>query len=459
MTDLNKATALNPRSAIALDFRGDAYLAGDDANHAIADFNEALRIQPDFVAAYAGRGQAYEKTGADAKAKTDYEKAISLPGEADVALARPAQQLARARLAALAEAEATHAKMAAGVAVTEATNARAKAEADARAKADAEKEAAAIEARVKAEVEARTKAAADAFKARLETQAAADARARADADAKAKSEFEARAKAEFEARVKAEVEARAKAVVEAAQAKSAALIPPPGNRVALVIGNSNYREVATLPNPERDAEAVAAAFRKIGFQTVFAERDLTREKFLAALRAFEDKAENADWAVVYYAGHGIEIGGVNYLIPVDAKLRADRDVQDEAITLDRVLLATERAKKLRLVILDACRNNPFLARMQRTMASRSIGRGFARVEPEGGTLVAYSARDGQVAQDGDGAHSPFTQALLRNIVRPQLEINMLFRQVRDEVRAATNDRQEPFTYGSLPGESFYFVAK
>jgi uncharacterized caspase-like protein len=97
--------------------------------------------------------------------------------------------------------------------------------------------------------------------------------------------------------------------------------------------------------------------------------------------------------------------------------------------------------------------------MQRTMASRSIGRGFARVEPEGGTLVAYSARDGQVAQDGDGDHSPFTQALLRNIVKPQLEINMLFRQVRDEVRTATSQRQEPFTYGSLPGESFYFVAK
>ncbi len=461
VSDLNKALALNPRSAVALDFRGDVYLAREEADRAMADFTEALRILPDFVPAYVGRGQAYEKKSAVAKAKADYEKALSLPTAGDAALARPAQELARVRLAALAAGEATAAKIVAGAAMKDATDARAKAEAEARAKAEAEKAAAALEARIKTEVEARTKVAADAERARLETQAAAEARARAEAEARAKADFEARARAEFEARVNAEVDARAKAIAEAAQAKAGALIPPAGNRVALVIGNSNYREVATLPNPQRDAEAVAVAFRKLGFQTVYAENDLTREKFLAALRAFEDKAETADWAVVYYAGHGIEIGGVNYLIPIDAKLRADRDVQDEAIPLGRVLQATEQAKKLRLVILDACRDNPFATRMKFTVASRSVSatRGFARVEPEGGTLVVYSARDGQVAQDGEGGHSPFTQAFLRNVVKPRLEINMLFRQVRDEVRAATNQRQEPFTYGSLPGEGFYFVAK
>jgi tetratricopeptide (TPR) repeat protein len=227
-------------------------------------------------------------------------------------------------------------------------------------------------------------------------------------------------------------------------------------RVALVIGNAEYRNVSKLPNPPRDADAIAASLRRVGFATVQVSSDLTRNDMIAALRAFEREAEKADWAVVYYAGHGIEVGGVNYLIPVDAALKIDKDVQDEAVPLDRVLSAIESAKRLRLVILDACRDNPFVTSMKRSIASRSIGRGLAQIEPDGGVLVAYAAKHGQVALDGDGANSPFVDALVKRLETPGLDISLLFRQVRDDVLAATRRQQEPYVYGSLPGEVLSF---
>jgi uncharacterized caspase-like protein len=177
------------------------------------------------------------------------------------------------------------------------------------------------------------------------------------------------------------------------------------------------------------------------------------------LRSFSALAEGADWAVVYFAGHGIEVGGVNYLIPVDAKLTNDRDVQFEAISLDQIMTTVEGARKIKVVILDACRDNPFAAQMRRTVATRSIGRGLSRVEPEGASLVVYAAKHGQTALDGAGSNSPFADALTKRIAAPGIEISKLFRLVRDDVLEATAGRQEPFTYGSLPGrEDFYFVA-
>jgi tetratricopeptide (TPR) repeat protein len=238
--------------------------------------------------------------------------------------------------------------------------------------------------------------------------------------------------------------------------------PPPelGRRVALVIGNSAYQAVAGLANPQRDADAVSAALKKLGFQTVRVKANLTRERLIAALRSFEAEAEKADWALIYYSGHGIEVGGVNYLVPVDARLRADKDVQDEAVPLDRVLSAVEATRKLRVVILDACRENPFLSQMRRTGASRTVGRGLSRVEPDVGTLIVYAAKHGEIALDGDGALSPFATALISRIDTAGLEIRRLFDLVRDDVVAATGRRQMPFTYGSVPGgEEFFFLPK
>ncbi|HKU06086.1 MAG TPA: caspase family protein [Bradyrhizobium sp.] len=232
------------------------------------------------------------------------------------------------------------------------------------------------------------------------------------------------------------------------------------SRVALVIGNSRYQSVAALPNSGNDAGAVARTLRAIGFQTVNLASDTSREVLVNELRKFAEKAESADWALIYYAGHGIEIGGINYLIPVDAKLASDRDVQFEAVALDQVLASVEGARKLKLVVLDACRINPFESKMRRTVATRSVGRGLTRVEPEGATLVVFAAKHGQTALDGTGGNSPFAQALVNRLATPDVEINKVFRLVRDDVMEATAGRQEPFTYGSLPGkEDFFFVSK
>ncbi len=231
-------------------------------------------------------------------------------------------------------------------------------------------------------------------------------------------------------------------------------------RVALVIGNSGYTKAPVLPNPRRDAEAVASALRRVGFQVVTLEADLTRDHFIDALRRFASKAEGSDWALVYFAGHGIEMDGVNYLIPVDASLATDRDVTFEAVPLGQILTAVDGAKKLRLVVLDACRNNPFLNQMRRTVASRSIGQGLGRVEPEAGTLVVYAAKHGEVALDGDQRNSPFVEALTNRILSPGIEVRRLFDLVRDDVIAATNRKQQPFSYGSVSGsEDFYFVSR
>jgi hypothetical protein len=234
-----------------------------------------------------------------------------------------------------------------------------------------------------------------------------------------------------------------------------------GTRVALVIGNGAYRSVARLPNPGRDAEAVASAFRRVGFRTVTRQADLTREKMNDVLRAFAAETERADWAVIYYAGHGIEVGGNNYLVPVDARLAFDRDVPFEAVPLDHLMNAVGGAKKLRIVLLDACRDNPFVNQMQRTAQGRSIGRGLAQIEPDAGTLVVFAAKHGQIALDGEAAqNSPFAAALVGRLTTPGLEVRRLFDHVRDDVIERTGRRQQPFSYGSLPGrEDFYFVAR
>ena len=170
-------------------------------------------------------------------------------------------------------------------------------------------------------------------------------------------------------------------------------------RVALVLGNSAYQNAPALANPVNDGSVIAAKLTEAGFDVVDSRHDLSASQTPRALRDFEDNARDADIAVVYYAGHGIEVGGTNYLIPVDAKLERDTDVYDEGLSLDRVLVSLEPAKQLRLVILDACRDNPFAKSMKHTVASRSIGRGLAKIEPTSpNTLIAYSAKAGSKAQ-------------------------------------------------------------
>ncbi|MFT4116603.1 caspase family protein [Bradyrhizobium sp.] len=231
-------------------------------------------------------------------------------------------------------------------------------------------------------------------------------------------------------------------------------------RVALVIGMSKYQEVPKLTNPANDADAMAALFRRAGFDLVEGEHDLGISGLRRAVRDFAEKARDAEIAVVYYAGHGIEMDGNNYLIPTDAKLLSDFDVQDEAMSLDRVLKAIEPAKRLKLVILDACRDNPFAKTMKRTIASRAIGRGLAEVEPNNSDmLIAFAAKAGAVASDGDGKNSPFASALVKHLTEPGLDLRIAFGRVRDEVLKSTGNRQEPFVYGSLGGDTLALVPK
>ncbi|UFZ06474.1 invasion associated locus B family protein [Bradyrhizobium ontarionense] len=249
---------------------------------------------------------------------------------------------------------------------------------------------------------------------------------------------------------------------ESKPAPVAALLVPrsPGRRVALVIGNSAYQNVPALPNPGRDAILVADALRRANFQMVTLQNDLNREQLVGALREFARQAESADWAVVYYAGHGMEVAGVNYLVPVDARIGSDRDVSLEAVSIDQVLNSAERAKRLRLVLLDACRDNPFASQMKRTMtvASRSVSRGLAQMEPDPGTLVVFAAKHGETALDGDAANSPFATAFVKNMQVPGVEVRRLFDNVRDDVMDMTERRQQPYTYGSVPGRvDFYFA--
>jgi tetratricopeptide (TPR) repeat protein len=392
--DYTHSIQLNPDFADAHFNRGNGYFNAGDLERAIADYDEVLRIDPSYVNAYINRGNAHRKQRDFDAAFADYAAALQLD---------PANDLAKAnRKQALAEQGKVKPKVAALPKLN-------------LPKVDAPK----LNA-----------------PAKVEAPQVAEPKPGAD-------------KAEPEVAV-----AKPEAPPESSKPPAIAVAE---RRIALVIGNSGYAAVAKLPNPQRDAEAVAEALRQAGFQDVMLGTDLTRAEIIQALNDFADRTTKADWAVVYFAGHGIELDGVNYIIPVDAKLKSDRDVQDEAVSLDRLASSVEGAKKLKLVILDACRNNPFVTDMRLTVASRAIHRGLARVEPSGGTLIAYAAKGGEEAVDGEEtANSPFAAALVTRLATPGLEVGKLFRLVRDDVLAATGHKQEPFVYGSLPGEVFFF---
>lgn len=222
--------------------------------------------------------------------------------------------------------------------------------------------------------------------------------------------------------------------------------------VALLIGNAKYKHTPRLENPARDVILLKDSLKSAGFDVLEVASDLSKEGLIKALRAFEDMSGGSDIALIYYSGHGMELGGQNYIIPVDARLNSDRDVEDETVSLDRVMRAVEGAARLRLVILDACRNNPFAATMRPGQMTRAVTRGLARIEPSAAnTLVAFAAKAGTVALDGEGKNSPFAASLSRHLVEPGLDVRIALGKVRDDVFGLTGGTQEPFVYGSLGG--------
>ena len=226
------------------------------------------------------------------------------------------------------------------------------------------------------------------------------------------------------------------------------------SKVALVIGNSAYKHASELANPKNDATAIAASLARLGFAVTKVD-DGDFNSIRRALLDFNRDVNGSEMAIVFFAGHGMEVAGENWLLPVDAELKTDIDAEQEAVSLRSVMRSVSKASRLGLVILDACRNNPFLTTMKRTSRTHLVNRGLIAVEPEGSVLVAYASRDGTISADGYGRNSPFTSALLNHIEKPGLEISFLFRNVRDDVLIATNREQEPFVYGSLSKEPIY----
>lgn len=231
-------------------------------------------------------------------------------------------------------------------------------------------------------------------------------------------------------------------------------------RVALVIGNSAYAHTTPLANPLNDARDMSAALKRTGFDVVEA-LDADKRKLDGALRSFADKLSAADVALFFYAGHGLQVGAQNYLVPTDAKLERERDLQFEAVSLDFVLrqMEIEREGKTTIVILDACRDNPLSRNLARSMGTRSasIGRGLAAASTGLGTFIAYATQPGNVALDGDGRNSPFTAALTRQIEAKGRNLTATMIEVRKQVVAATGGRQVPWDHSALTGD-FFFVA-
>ena len=238
-------------------------------------------------------------------------------------------------------------------------------------------------------------------------------------------------------------------------------------RVALIIGNADYEYVGTLKNTINDARDIGATLEMIGFDVTLV-LDATQTELIDALDEFAFRAETADLALIYYAGHGVEIQGVNYFIPVDAEIQSNQDIQRLAVSLDQVLEAVDAARVMRVVIIDACRNSPFSDLIDTSVSpdgtvaadgtTRGAGvAGLAAVDPDRGTLIAYAQRPGEVSLDGVGDNSPFAAALVNNLTEPGLEIGLMFRQVRDEVLAGTRNLQEPYVNNSLTGTPFFLA--
>ncbi|EBA14679.1 hypothetical protein RSK20926_01592, partial [Roseobacter sp. SK209-2-6] len=238
------------------------------------------------------------------------------------------------------------------------------------------------------------------------------------------------------------------------------------DRIALVMGMGDYQYLPPLQNTRNDATDMARTLERIGFDVTLS-LDASTSEMTQILDDFAFHSEVAELALIYFAGHGIEVQGENFLIPVDANVTSNRDVQRQSASLKQLLAAVDRARKMRIVILDSCRDNPLGDSIALSSTStqsspqedtRGGGGGMAAVDPDRGTLVAFAARDGQVALDGTGDNSPYAQALMQKMVQPNLEISLMFRQVRDIVLQKTGNLQEPHTYGSLTGVPFYLTS-
>ncbi|HWB46841.1 MAG TPA: caspase family protein [Hyphomicrobiaceae bacterium] len=416
ITDCSHAIELKPNYAFAFAARGAAYYYKRDYDRAIKDATKAIAFDPKLAAAYHMRGRAYAELGQLDRALAEIDRAIAIDPKSG--LAHNGRAL---------------------VLVKKGDDRRALEEYS-RAVALAPREA-------------------ESYANRAELYVKLGDQQKAIEDARTVLALPATSPFAREAQIKAAEMITRVAVQPARVPVSTPLVSPDrGKRVALLIGNSRYAGASPLRNPANDAHAIAVSLRSVGFSEVMEKYDLSLAEMSKILKEFGDHAQGADWAVIYFAGHGLEMNGTAYLVPVDAQLERDTHVADETIAVDRMLEKVDGARRLKLVILDACRNNPFVSRMVRSgSAARSIGRGLPALEPEGDVMVAYSTKHGTTALDGDGENSPYATALVQQIPVPNVDIRVMFGRVRDTVRKLTHNQQEPYTYGSIGGD-LHFIA-
>ena len=338
LLDYNAAIRINPRFKFAWFYRGRLFAGKGDHTRAIAEYSEVIRIDPDYGYAFNNRGLSYQQTGQTDRAVADFSEAIRL--------------LPRTTLAYNNRGNIYH---------LQGRYDQALADFNESLRNDPQHQSALVNRGMVFEKLG------EVAKARADFNAALAAPQKYDSAKWSMDKARERLAALDDTSIKT-VPATTTAVIA---------LPAPSSsndkRIALVIGNSAYENVAALANPVRDATLVAETLKLTGFNSVTLQTDLRKDALTEALREFARQAENADWAVVYYAGHGMEVGGVNYLVPVDAKIASDRDVGFEAVALDQVLNAAERARRLRLVILDACRDNPFANQMKHHDAGVALG--------------------------------------------------------------------------------------
>jgi tetratricopeptide (TPR) repeat protein len=490
IADAGEALRLKPDVAL-YNLRGSAYYDKGEYDIAIADFNDAIRIGPPSGIVFHNRGNAFRSRGDYAKAIADYDQAIKLgPRDAFTYQNRGSAKQALGDLdGALADInEAIRVNPSLPQPLNNRTVIwRAKGEFD-RAIADGTE---AIRlAKAKAPVNIMTPPGSVLISAYTQRGLAYEAKgdyehARQDFNATLEGVAADSGSKANQATAKVRLSLLSDAVAPSPPtapstpsvepqptAASTAVLPPAsatsantGLRVALVIGNGAYAHVKALPNPPNDARSIARSLRDIGF-VVSEGIDLDRAAMQKTTRDFLREAARAQVAVVYYAGHGVQIDGRNYLVPVDVRLQAGSNITEAMIDMDTILAGLDDQVRTNILILDACRNNPMAPQVASAGPSRAVEAGGlaapAALGPGAtlgaGTLIAFATAPGQVALDGEGANSPFSAALSRHIGTPGIEVQQMLTRVRAEVVASTKAKQVPWSNSSLLGE-VYLAAK
>jgi tetratricopeptide (TPR) repeat protein len=456
VADSNESIRLDPKIALAYYIRGQSFSARGEVFRAAADFDAVIRLDPKFANAYLARGHVFRQQSQGDRAIADYSEAIRLNPRDHAAYTsrglaywekrdydRAIQDESEAiRLQPQNSAYYTQrgffydAKGEFDNAVADFRKALALDPRDTRAPA--------LIKRLEQQIASRSSANSSAAPPSPANQPAAQAAAGPTTTSPS---------APGSAQPERQPQASPQPAPKATPLTAPAATRPADVRVALIVGNGNYRHANRLPNPANDASDMADVLRKLGFDVVEG-RDLDKRSLEDKVREFGRKLDRANIALFFYAGHGIQVGGRNYLIPIDAKLERPGDLTFDTIDVSQVLAQMEAEQRVNLVFLDACRDNPLARSFASSLGTRSVsvGRGLATIQSALGTMISYATQPDAVALDGEGRNSPFTAALLKHLATPGVEIGSVMKRVRADVVQATRGKQVPWDHSSLIGD-------